>query len=112
MPGSTVYARVWEYANDVIGTFRVSAWNTSLGLSDQVSDGIRYYPNPVKDVLKLTFDNQITAVTIFNILGQQVMNLPVNATTAQIDMVTFPKGAYIVKVTSEALVRTLKVIKE
>ena len=112
MPGSTVYARVWEYANDVVGTFRVSAWNTSLGLSDQVSDGIRYYPNPVKDVLKLTFDNQITAVTIFNILGQQVLNLPVNATTAQIDMVTFPKGAYIVKVTSEALVRTLKIIKE
>jgi hypothetical protein len=70
------------------------------------------YPNPVKDVLKVSFDNEITAVAIYNVLGQEVMAKALHTTEGNIDVSALTSGTYIVKVTADNLVKTLKVIKE
>lgn len=70
------------------------------------------YPNPVKDMLNLSYSKTISNVTVFNLLGQQVLVKTVNDTQSQIDMSTLAKGAYMVKVTSDNQVKTIKVIKE
>jgi hypothetical protein len=51
-------------------------------------------------------------VDVFNLLGQKVSSYKVNANDAQIDMSNVSKGAYMVKVTSDTEVKTIKVIKE
>ena len=71
-----------------------------------------YYPNPVKDVLNLSYGSDITAVAVYNILGQEVTAKSVNGTSAQVDMSALARGTYMVKVTSDNLVKTIKVIKE
>ncbi|MNE73768.1 hypothetical protein D3C80_1697960 [compost metagenome] len=70
------------------------------------------YPNPVKDVLTLSYSQNITNVSIFNLLGQQVINKALDNSEAQIDMSVLPQGAYLVKVNVQNQVKTIKVIKE
>ncbi|MDP2159715.1 MAG: GEVED domain-containing protein [Flavobacterium sp.] len=69
------------------------------------------YPNPVKDVFNFAYSNTISDLVIYNLLGQQVLATKPNATQGQVDMSSFPNGTYLVKVTSENQIKTIKVIK-
>jgi len=71
-----------------------------------------YYPNPVKNVLNLSYKQNISDVKIFNILGQEVLTKSVNAAQGQVDMSNLPSGNYIAKITSNNVVKTIKVVKE
>jgi hypothetical protein len=71
-----------------------------------------YYPNPVQDVLNLTYSQDITSVSVFNLLGQRVIAKEVNATEAKVDMSGLADGTYIVNVTAGNTVKTLKVVKK
>lgn len=70
------------------------------------------YPNPVKDILNVSFDNEISTVAIYNLLGQGVIQKAINTTNGQIDISHLTTGTYIVKVTANNKVKTIKVIKE
>lgn len=71
-----------------------------------------YHPNPVKDILNLSYSSEITSVTVFNLLGQRVIAQQANATDVKIDMSSLADGAYVVNVTSGNTVKTIKVIKK
>jgi hypothetical protein len=85
---------------------------TTLGTGDFDPSKLIVYPNPVEDILNVSFDQQITSVSIFNVLGQQVMARPLNANEVQIDVSNLRTGTYFVKVTAANKVQTLKVIKQ
>jgi pyrimidine deaminase RibD-like protein len=70
-----------------------------------------YYPNPVTDVLTISYANEISKVQVMNLLGQEVMVKSINATQSQIDMSNLASGSYLVKVTADNKVKTIKVIK-
>jgi hypothetical protein len=82
-------------------------------LSSSVFDNkyFTYYPNPVKDVLNLSYTKNISNVTVFNLLGQQITTKVVNANQSKIDMSNLASGTYLVKVTADNQVKTIKVIK-
>jgi hypothetical protein len=111
-PGMTVYARVWEYANDTIGSFRVSAYDSSLGTGSFGMSGLTSYPNPVRDVLNISVDTEISGVQVFNMLGQQVLAKSMHANSGQVEMASLPAGTYVVKVFSGDSSKTIKVIKQ
>lgn len=73
---------------------------------------MKVYPNPVSDVLNISLDREITAVSIFNLLGQQVIVKTVNANETTIDVSQLQSGAYFVKVMSGNEVKTSKIIKK
>jgi len=58
---------------------------------------IDVYPNPVKDVLKITA-NEIYNIRIFNSLGQQVYNQSMCCNEITIDMNKYEQGIYLVHV--------------
>lgn len=72
----------------------------------------RSYPNPVKDFFTVSYNKEITNVTVVNMLGQTVFVKAVNETDTQIDMTSLPTGNYFVKVTTEGAVKTVKVVKQ
>jgi hypothetical protein len=111
-PGETIYARIWEYANDTFGTFQVSAWNPALKATNFNVDNLEVYPNPVKDILNVSYFDDITNVQIYNLLGQQVFSKTINASQSKIDVTALPKGTYMVKVAAADKIKTVKVIKE
>ena len=92
-----------------IDNFKVE---TTLGTSTFNDKSFAYYPNPVKNVLHLSYDKNITNVAVFNLLGQEVATKAINATQSKIDMSNLSKGTYLVKVTADNQVKTIKVIKE
>jgi Secretion system C-terminal sorting domain len=76
------------------------------------SVNFKSFPNPVKDVLNLSYDKNITNVAVINLLGQEVLSSKLNTQEAKIDMSGLAAGAYMVKVTADNEVKTIKVIKE
>lgn len=88
------------------------AVETSLATASFDFSKLSAYPNPVKNVLNLSYSQDISDVAVFNLLGQQVLAKKVNATESQIDMSNLTQGTYLVKVTVENQVKTIKVIKE
>jgi hypothetical protein len=65
----------------------------------------------VNDVLNLSYSQNINKVQVINILGQEVKTVTMDANQAQVDMSNLPSGTYLVKVTSDNQVKTVKVIK-
>jgi len=74
-------------------------------------DSFSYYPNPVKDVLNISYSQEIASVTVFNLIGQQVINIVPNANQVKVDMTALAEGAYIVNVAVGNTVKTIKVVK-
>jgi hypothetical protein len=110
--GSTLYIGVWRWSSATNGTFKVSAYDASLSTRSFDLNGFSAYPNPVKDVLNLSYTKEISNVSVHNLLGQQVMTKSINATQTKIDMSNLSNGTYLVKVTVDGLVKTLKVMKQ
>ncbi|MES1182063.1 MAG: T9SS type A sorting domain-containing protein, partial [Flavobacterium sp.] len=114
-PGETLYMRVWEYGGDAYGTFKVSAYDATvpvLGTDVFNTQNFSYYPNPVKDILNISFDQQISHIAVVNLLGQTVIEKAGDANQNSVDMSGLSNGAYLVKVTSDNQIKTIKVIKE
>ncbi|MBF6607651.1 MAG: fibronectin type III domain-containing protein [Flavobacterium sp.] len=112
VPGSTIYVRVYEYGNDNEGPFAISAYDSSLSTDTFTIDAFDYYPNPVKDVLRVKHSGIISAISVFNVLGQQVIIQNINATESSVDMSALPSGTYIVKATADGVSKTFKVVKQ
>lgn len=73
---------------------------------------LSYYPNPVSDVLNLSYTSEISSVEVYNMLGQNVKSAVLNGTQVKVDMSNLTSGSYIVKVTSDGITKSLKIIKE
>ena len=87
-------------------------WQSTLGNDPVTANSLRYYPNPVKEVLNLSYSENISNVAVFNLLGQMVADYAVNGTSTQVNMSAFSSGAYVVKITVGNQTKTIKIIKE
>lgn len=83
-----------------------------LGTNTFDTSVLSFYPNPVRDVLNLSYVQNISEVVVYNLLGQKVLENTINADTAKIDMSGLSSGSYIVKITSGNQVKSIKVIKQ
>jgi len=84
-----------------------------LGVDDVVNEPtFTYYPNPVKNSLTLNAQKNIEDVTIYNMLGQEVLKASPNYIASELDVSGLNTGTYFVKVTIEAVTKTIRVIKQ
>jgi hypothetical protein len=110
-PGATLLIRMFGW-NGASGSFGISAYDASLGNNTFDNANFSYYPNPVKNTLNLSYNQEISNVEIFNLLGQKVNSNVINANQAQVDMSNLSNGVYLVKVISNNQSKTIRVIKE
>jgi Secretion system C-terminal sorting domain/GEVED domain len=111
-PGDTYYIQVDRWGTATPGTFGLTVVDSNPLSSNSFSNkNFTYYPNPVKDVLNLSYTKNISNVTVFNLLGQQMSSKTVNANQSKVDMSNLAAGTYLVKVTADNQVKTIKVIK-
>jgi hypothetical protein len=85
---------------------------TNLGTADNSIAGFSYYPNPTTGVLNLSSVDNIERVSLYNLLGQRVMDRQVGATTTQMDVSGLSTGTYLMKVTVNGQTGTYKVLKD
>ena len=86
--------------------------DTTLGSNSFDTSNFVAYPNPVKDVLNLSYKTAISNVKVINLLGQEVVNAKANTNDVQVDRSALKAGVYIVNVTVDDTVHSLKIIKE
>ena len=115
-PGDTIYVGVWKYAiaapTSTNSQFKISAYDASLSNTIFGNENFSFYPNPVKDVLNISNAIAITKIQVINLLGQEMIIKSINDINGQVDMSQLSAGTYLVKVTSDNQVKTIKVIKE
>lgn len=85
----------------------VTLRNNSFDMSS-----LNYYPNPVIDVVTISYSEAISSIEVYNLVGQMVKTLQPNSTTTQLDMSNLPTATYLVKVTSEGKTANIKIVKK
>lgn len=70
------------------------------------------YPNPTSDELNVSAAKNISKVEFFNVLGQKVQSITVNATQKQLSISNLQNGLYIMEVTIDNDTETFKIMKQ
>ena len=83
-----------------------------LSADDNQIAGFSMVPNPAVDVVTVRAQNEIQAVTFFNILGQKVLEVAPNALSQEINVAALKAGVYIVNVVSDDQQGSYRLIKQ
>lgn len=93
----------------------VYAWGgncTVLGISEDEIEGFRYYPNPATNELNLAAFEPIENVSIYNLLGQKVMDRSIGHNNSKLDISQLSNGTYILKIQVGTQIGTYKILKQ
>lgn len=112
VPGQQIYIRVWEISNENPRPFTISAWSNSLTTPEFKTNNFKAYPNPVQDILNLSYDQIITNIRIYNALGQNIASKEINDKKGSIDLSNIPAGPYLVQITSDGITKSTTIIKQ
>ncbi|MDI1256496.1 MAG: T9SS type A sorting domain-containing protein [Flavobacterium sp.] len=117
--GTTYYATQTNTTTGCESTSRNALSNRlAVTVFDNLSTGnwsitnLKLHPNPTKDIVNLSAQQSITAVTVFNLLGQQMISFPLNANDVSINISQLAAGTYMMRITAGNQIKTVKVIKE
>lgn len=86
-----------------------------LGIEDQLlKETFAIYPNPVTDVFNVSFPQQTerAVVTIFDVLGKQVMLKNISAVENKVNISELASGVYIASIAAEGAVNNFKILKK
>lgn len=108
--GETYYAVsvIGECASEPLGV----TVDEVLSTGDFDAASFKYYPNPVKDVLNVSYSSTISSVAVYNLVGQQVLAIDADADNVSVDLSRLAAGTYILNVVAGGRAQTIKVIKE
>lgn len=85
---------------------------TSLYVVDIEHNTLSLYPNPVKDKLNINSKQNIQAVSVYNLLGQQVLEKRMDAVSGALDLSGLGSGMYLVRVISAEAEKTIRILKQ
>jgi hypothetical protein len=83
-----------------------------LSADDFALNRLSVYPNPTKDNIKIVSEKPINQVAIFNLFGQSIFTKKYDSENITIDVSSYAKGVYILKISSENSSIIKKIIKE
>ena len=92
----------------------MSALNSTLSIKDFENDNdISIYPNPTKDYIfvKMPSNESKLTITLFDVLGKQVLQHSMNRNNMQIDISSLSKGIYIINAKFKNKSKSFKLIK-
>lgn len=87
--------------------------NTVLSNRDDALFESKIYPNPSSDTWTIsTPNNMINSVEVFNVLGKKVISQNFNSDEVSISVQSLASGIYLARLTTNAGVKTMKLIRE
>ncbi len=109
--------------NDTTGVWtRISGWDGNytfkgectdiLGVEENQVATLQIYPNPAIDVIHLSAGRSIGEVSLYNLLGQQVLRMEVESNTTQLNISQLPVGTYILRNNDGERSGSYKIIKK
>ncbi len=117
--GQTIYI---EFAATGTGDFHsdmsidlveVSACDAVLDIAEEdILENLLVYPNPTSDILNIKSRESIDMISVYNLLGQEVLSTYPDKREATINISFLPTGMYLVKVKSGNKIATNKIVKQ
>ena len=99
-------------ATNVIYFDDITFSDGTLGVNESQIDGLQFYPNPATQILNINANDRISAIAIYNQIGQRVMLVSPDQTTSTLDISMLSSGMFMVRITSESgAVENKKLIK-
>ena len=98
-------------AGSMSGTITV---DPTASIEDETLQGFEIYPNPASTSITIKLPKNTIAgeINVFNIVGKQVLNKPLNITTdTQLDVSSLQSGLYIISISSGENSQTKRFIK-
>lgn len=83
----------------------------NLSVSENNIDGFNYYFSPQTQNLTINANDAFSNITIFNVLGQQVVNKNLSSNSEVINLSSVKSGVYIVNVVANGQTTTFKLAK-
>jgi len=118
LPQGTVLVNGTTYYGVIIGSngcpslpFAVTV-DIYLSNNEFVKDELKYYPNPVVDILNVNYSDRITQVEIFDLLGKRVKVKNTDDKDVEIDLSDLASGTYMVQLKTETKSQFIKIIKK
>lgn len=104
------------YAVSVVGTCRSTALAVTVVvvLENESFDikSLKFYPNPVIDILTISYSSEITSVQVYDISGRQIRNMNPNSNLVTVDLSDLATSVYVVKVFANDTSSEFKVVKK
>jgi hypothetical protein len=97
---------------DEVALGKVVIGKADLSTTKFETSKIRMYPNPVTNYLTIEANSSIEKVSVFSVLGQEVLTTSPKANSATLQTNNLQKGVYIVKTEIDGKVNNSKIIKE
>ena len=88
--------------------FNLSCLPESVKLIASTGVPMTIYPNPVTTSLTINFPDQITSVTITNLIGQTVYNNAYHGNEVQVDVSNLPSGIYLIRINGTEVKKFVK----
>ena len=85
---------------------------TNLSVANFETSKVRMYPNPVTNYLTIEANSTIERVSVYNLLGQEVLVKSPKSNSTILQTNELQKGVYIVKTNIDGKVNSSKIIKE
>jgi hypothetical protein len=94
----------------------ITGQNSTLGTTEVINSmDLQIYPNPVKDILRFKFGNNLKSesIDIYDLNGRSLTSISNSKNVNEVNMSDFVRGNYILKVkASDGKVYIQKIIKE
>ncbi len=113
-PGDSYVLRAWDFGNNDFGnvSFCIEEFDSTAAVNNDVINGLTLQPNPVNDLLNIDSQEEIAKVTVFNLLGQEVITKNPVSNKFNLDLSNLDSGVYIVKMlSSDGKENTRKIVK-
>jgi hypothetical protein len=104
------------YAVSVVGTCRSTALavTVTVVLENESFDikSLKFYPNPVIDILTISYSSEITSVQVYDLSGRQIRNMNPNSNLVTVDLSDLATSVYVVRVFANDTSSEFKVVKK
>ena len=109
---TTLFSEIVNNSNDM-NTKTFEKWDENSTTNEVENHSIKAFPNPTQGKIVIESNNNtIESITVIDFYEKTLLVKEINKMNTTIDISTFPKGIYYVKVKTKEGIKTIKVIRE
>ncbi|MCZ4320090.1 T9SS type A sorting domain-containing protein [Aequorivita viscosa] len=83
-----------------------------IGVEENVFSEFSYFPNPATESISLKAAHNIESISVYNLLGQELIRTNIDASASSINLSELTTGAYIMKIIINGQTGTYKILKK
>lgn len=116
VPTGRDYVRVrlviYQNGNGYLGFDNFEIKTNTLSVSNNLIEGFSFGPNPTQGTLKLKAKTILDKATVYDVLGKEVHIKNGGSTEMALNLSHLSNGMYFIKVESNSITQTIRVIKK